>query len=150
MITPALTSKPPPGGGAQLRVLVVYERGSSGSEALRQAAELASVGAELSVVTLAPQAKPSKCCGGGGAGPYNCALRDEARDELRQARESLGAAAEQASFTALLGTPSVPLADWASSRRFDLILLPGHRLTRGGNRYAGSLRRSTTAEVRLT
>ncbi|HKH87480.1 MAG TPA: hypothetical protein VKA05_01600, partial [Acidimicrobiales bacterium] len=56
------------------RVLVVFERGAGGMAALREAAELAEAGAEVSVVTLAPQAKPLRCCGGGGAGPYNHAV----------------------------------------------------------------------------
>jgi nucleotide-binding universal stress UspA family protein len=131
------------------RVLVVFERGRAGSEALRHAAQLASEGAELSVVTLAPQASPSRCCGP-GPGPYNCAVREEAYAELGEARTQLGTAARQASFTVLAGTPSPPLAEWTATRGFDLILLPGHRLTPRGNRHAKSLGRTTRAEIRLT
>jgi len=72
--------------GRPLRVLAVYEDGSRGAAVLREAAELAAAGAELWVVTLAPQAKPYRCCGGGGAGPYNCAVRDAAAEELLDAR----------------------------------------------------------------
>lgn len=135
--------------GPHARVLVVFERGRGGTEALRRAAELAVAGAELSVVTLAPQADPTRCCGP-GAGPYNCAVREEAQAELQDARSQLGTGAVAASFTALVGTPSPRLADWASGRGFDLILLPAHRLTRRGNRHTKSLRQRTAAEIRLT
>jgi len=131
------------------RVLVVFEPGRTGMTALREAAELAEAGSELSVVTLAPQARPLRCCGGGGAGPYNCAVRGEAETELQQARQDLGTAAGRASFTVLAGCPEPPLAAWVAEHAFDLILLPHHRLTFGGNRLAKGLRRSTEAEVRL-
>jgi len=131
------------------RVLAVFEPGHTGEATLREAAELAEAGSELSVVTLAPQAGPCRCCGKGGTGPYNIAVREEAEIELRQARDVLGATAERASFTVLVGRPSPPLAAWAAERTFDLILLPSHRFTRGGNGYAKGLRRATSAEVRL-
>jgi hypothetical protein len=130
-------------------VLVVFEEGRGGAAALREAAELAGGGAELSVVTLAPQAKPFKCCGGGGPGPYNCAVRDQAEDELRQARSLLGSLAERATFTLLVGTPAPPLAEWSATRGFDVILLPAPRLARGGGRQARALRRASRAEIRL-
>jgi hypothetical protein len=117
--------------------------------ALREAAELAGAGAELSVVTLAPQAKPFKCCGGGGPGPYNCAVRDQAQDELRQARSLLGSLAERATFTLLVGTPVPPLAEWSAMRAFDVILLPARRFAWGGGRQARELRRASPAKVRL-
>src|ERR1700694_1252371 len=84
-----------PGGrgataGRPARVLVVFEPGRSGAAALREAAELAEAGSELSVVTLAPQARPLRCCGGDGAGPYNHAVREEAQTELHEARGLLG------------------------------------------------------------
>jgi len=135
--------------GPSPRVLVVFEAGRAGAAALREAAELAGAGAELSVVTLAPQAKPYKCCGGGGPGPYNCAVRDQAEDELRQARSLLGSLAGRATFTTLVGAPAPPLAEWSAEQAFDVIVLPGHRFTRGGGRRARELRRATPAEVRL-
>ena len=135
--------------GRPARVLVVFEPGRSGEAALREAAELAEAGSQLSVVTLAPQARPLRCCGGGGAGPYNCAVRGEAETELRQAREDLGSAAGRATFTVLLGSPEPPLTAWAAEHAFDLVLLPRHRLTLGGNRLARSLRQATEADVRL-
>jgi hypothetical protein len=137
------------GGSAVARVLVVFEPSRSGKVALRQAAELAEVGSELSVVTLAPQARPLRCCGGGGAGPYNFAVREQAETELREARDILGTASPRATFTVLLGCPDPPLAAWVAEHAFDLVLLPSHRLTLGGSRLARSLRRATAAEVRL-
>ena len=142
---------PPLGGagGAVERVLVVFETGRCGEAALREGAELASGGAELSVVTLAPQAKPSKCCGGGGAGPYNCAVRDQAEDELRAARRLLGSFAGRATFTLLRGSPSPPLAAWSARGVFDVILLPAPRLALRGGSRARALRRASQADVRL-
>jgi hypothetical protein len=134
----------PPG-----RVAVVFERGRTGAAVLRDAAQRAEAGSELSVVTLAPQARPLRCCGGGGAGPYNCAVRSEAEDELHTAREMLGAAATRATFTLLAGCPDPPLAAWVTEHEFDVVLLPRHRFTRGGHCLARGLRRATAAEVRL-
>ena len=78
---------------ATQRVLAVFEPGHTGEATLREAAELAEAGSELSVVTLAPQERPSRCCGKGGTGPYNIAVREEAEIELRRARDILGATA---------------------------------------------------------
>ncbi len=100
-------------------------------------------------MTLAPQERASRCCGKGGTGPFNIALCEEAEVELRQAKGILGATARRASFTVLVGHPTPPLATWAQEGAFDLILLPSHPFTRGGNRYARAMRRSTSAEVRL-
>jgi hypothetical protein len=131
------------------RVLAVFEPGHTGEATLREAAELAQSGSELSVVTLAPQARHSRCCGKGGTGPYNVAVREEAGIELRQARDTMGASARLATFKVLVGQPMPPLAAWAAEQAFDLILLPSHRFTRGGNGYARSVRRGTSAEVRV-
>ncbi len=133
--------------GPNARVLVVFQRGRGGAAALREAGELAAAGAELTVVTLAPQAKPLKCCGGGGAGPYNCAVREEAHDELREARSLLGSLAARTTFTTLFGIPAPPLAQWSAEHAFDVILLPAQRLARGGGALARELRRGTRAEV---
>jgi hypothetical protein len=134
---------------AARRVLAVFEPGSAGEATLREAAELAEAGSELLVVTLAPQAPPSRCCGKGGTGPFNIAVREEAEIELRQARDILGATARRASFTVLAGCPDPPLGAWVAEQDLDQILLPFHRFTRGGNRYARVLRRNSSAEVRL-
>jgi hypothetical protein len=128
---------------------VVYREGRRGEAALREGAELAAAGAALVVVTLAQQAKPLKCCKGGGAGPYNCAVRDLAADELRQARSLLGSLARRASFTTLTGTPEPRVGDWAAARRFDLVIVPRDRLARGGGRVARQLRAATDADIQL-
>ena len=138
-----------PHGGPGRRVLVVYRDGRGGEAALREGAELAASGAELVVVTLAPQAKPMRCCKGGGAGPYNCAIRDVAAEELRQARTLLGSLAERASFTTLFGTPAPPLAKWSAAHSFDVVIVPRNRFERGGGRAARELRKGTDAEVRV-
>lgn len=137
-----------PAGPAR-RVLVVFEPCDTGRAALREAAELANAGSELSVVTLAPQARPMRWGRGGGEGPYNIAVRQEAEIELREARQILGSVAKRATFTVLVGCPEPPLAAWAAERAFGLVLLPFHRLTLGGSRLAKGLRRATAAEVRL-
>jgi hypothetical protein len=130
------------------RVLVVYERCQSAREALREAAELTSAGGELSVVTLAPQADAARCCGP-GAGEYNCAVREEAGLELREAREILGPAADRATFKLLIEGRDLPLTTWVAGQGFDLVLLPARRLTLGGNRAARKLRNSSPAEIRV-
>jgi len=134
---------------ATRRVLAVYEPGHAGEATLREAAELAEAGSEVSIVTLAPQAPLSRCCGQSGTGPYNLAVREEAGIELRQARDILGATAKRATFAVLVGHPSPPLAAWAAEHAFDLVLLPSRRLTRGGNPHARGIQRATSAEVRL-
>jgi hypothetical protein len=128
---------------------VVFREGRGGEAALREGAELAASGAELTVVTLAPQAKPLKCCKGGGAGPYNCAVRAVAEDELRQARRLLGSLADRARYVTLKGTPDPPLAQWSAAQAFDIAIVPRDRLSRGGGRVARELRAATTADVRL-
>jgi hypothetical protein len=142
--------QPPTGGDERCRrVLVVYEEGRAGAAALREAAELAASGAELVVVTLAPQAKPLRCCKGNGAGPYNCAVRDAAAEELLQARTLLGSLATRASYTTLRGTPEPPLARWSAGQSFDTIIVRGSRFSRGGGRRARDLRRASDADVRV-
>jgi hypothetical protein len=137
------------GPGAAGRVAVVFERGNAGAAALREAAELASAGYELSVVTLAPQARPAKWGRAGGEGPYNVAVRQEAELDLQQAREILGSLTDRAAFKMLAGCPQPPLASWILQHGFALVLLPHRRMTVGGNPFAKSLRKETSAEVRL-
>ncbi len=137
------------GPSAGSRVLVVFEPCRTGTAALREGAQLANAGSELWVVTLAPQARPLRCCGGGGAGPYNCAVRGAAETELREARRHLGSVAARATFTVLVGSPDPPLAAWVHEQAVDLILLPSRRLTLHGGPLARGLRRETDAEVRL-
>jgi hypothetical protein len=137
------------GAGAAGRVAVVFERSNAGTAALREAAELANAGRQVSVVTLAPQARPARWGRAGGEGPYNIAVRQEAELELREAHDILGSVASRATFDMLAGYPRPPLASWVALHRFGLVLLPYHRLTRGGNPFARSLRKETSAEVRL-
>jgi hypothetical protein len=132
-----------------MRVAAVFEHGSAGCAALREAAELASGGRDLWVVTLAPQAQPPCCGRATGTGPYNIAIMEEAALELREAREILGSVASRATFQVLAGCPQPPLASWVGEHGFGLVLLPRHRLTAGGNPFARSLRKKTSAEVRL-
>jgi hypothetical protein len=131
------------------RALVVYIEGRRGEAALREGAELAATGADLEVVTLAPQAKSLKCCKGNGSGPYNCTMRAVAADELQQARVLLGSLATRATFTTLSGTPEPPVGEWAAARAFDVAIVPGEKLARGGGHLARQLRRVTRAHVRV-
>jgi hypothetical protein len=137
------------GRGAPARVAAVFERSDAGRAALREAAELANAGRELTVVTLAPQARPPRWGRAGGEGPYNIAIRQEAELELKDAREILGSVADRATFTVLAGCPQPPLASWVAQHGFELVLLPRRRLTPGGNPFAKRLRKETSAEVRL-
>jgi len=137
-----------PDSGAR-RVAVIFEISDAGTAVLREAAELASAGHELSVVTLAPQARPPKWGRAGGEGPYNIAIRQEAELELETARDLLGSVASRATFAVLAGCPQPPLASWVAKHGFGLVLLPHHRLTPGGNPFAKRLRKDTSAEVRL-
>jgi hypothetical protein len=133
---------------ATLKVLVHYEPCASGRRALAHGLELTDPAGELTVVTLAQQAGRS-CCSRGGTAEYNCAVRDEARLELNEAREMTGPAAMRTSFATLVERRDPPLAIWAAQRGFDVVLLAEHRLTRGGNILARKLRRATSADVRV-
>jgi hypothetical protein len=138
-----------PGDGAPGRVAVVFERSNAGTAVLREAAELVNAGRDLWVVTLAPQARGARWGRAGGEGPYNVAVREEAELDLQRAREILGSVASRVTFKMLAGSPQPPLASWVAQHRFGLVLLPHQRLTPGGNPFARSLRRKTSAEVRL-
>ncbi len=131
------------------RVAVVFESGRRGAAALALARELLGSAGELSVLTLAPQADPLRCCGGGGAGPYNCAVHEEAELELEQARKLLGSRSSKATFVVLAGSPDPPLSAWVAEHAVEVVILPARRFSRGGGRLARSARRAATAEVRL-
>jgi hypothetical protein len=140
------------GAGARppARVLVLFESSKNGVAALREAAGLGDAGSELTIVSLAPQAVPARCCRRGpGVEVVNCVVREEAEQELCEARAILGDAAERASFRTLVGTRDPTLAVWAAAQSFDLIFLPARRLSFGGHPFARRLRRATTAELRL-
>src|SRR5579863_4021913 len=130
------------------RVLVLFEPTPSGVGALRCAAAL--VDGELTVVTLAPQSLPPRCCARGpGVEGVNCVIREEAASELDQARKILSGDGTPVTFRTLVGTHDPPPDVWAAEQRFDLIVLPSRRLAFGGHPLARRLRRATTAEIRV-
>jgi len=129
------------------RVLVLFEPTPSGVAALRDAA--AVVDGELTVVTLAPQSLPPRCCARGpGVEVVNCVIREDAASELHEAREILGNGTH-ATFRTLVGTHDPPPDVWAAEQAFDLIVLPARRLAFGGHPLARRLRRATAAEIRV-
>jgi hypothetical protein len=137
------------GDGAAGAIAAVFERGAAGAAVLREAAELANAGRDVSVLTLAPQARPPRWGRASGTGPYNVAIQEEAAIELQEAREILGSVAGLANLEVLTGCPQPPLASWVAQHEVGLVLLPYHRLTPGGNLFAKRLRNNTSAEVRL-
>jgi Universal stress protein family len=130
-------------------IAAIFERGGAGEAVLREAAELAGAGREVSVLTLAPQSRSPLWGRAGGTGPYNVAVLEEAAVELDEAREMLGSVAVRAKFEVLSGSPQPPLASWVTKHGVGLVVLPHQRLTPGGNLFARSLRNKTSAEVRL-
>ena len=137
------------GRGPARRVLVVYSAGPSCAAALREGAELVASGAKLTVVSLVPLSKSARCCKGNGAGPYNCAIQDVAREELDDARRILGSLAERTNFTTLSGMPRPPLSDWIREQGFDTVIVPKDRFSLGGGRVARELRAAQVAGLRL-
>ena len=132
------------------RALVLFEPTPGGAVALREAAELSGAGTDVTVITLAPQAVAARCCQRGpGVEVVNCVARDEAADELRQARELLGAAADGVTFRTLIDRRDPPVGNWAAAGAFDLIVLPSRRLSLRGHPLARRLRRATKTELRL-
>ncbi|MGD1049687.1 MAG: hypothetical protein ABR947_01290 [Solirubrobacteraceae bacterium] len=132
------------------RALVLFESSAGGAAALREAAALSGAGTEVTVVTLAPQAVAARCCQRGpGVEVLNCVVRDEAANDLCQAREQLGAAADAITFSTLIDRRDPPLREWAAAQNFDLIVLPSRRGSLGGHPLARRLRRATRAELRL-
>jgi hypothetical protein len=136
------------GGDEHPKVLVLYEPCPSGRRALAAGLELTDADGELTVVTLAPQAD-ARCCSRGGTAEYNCAVREEAVLELREARALAGATVLRSAFQSLIEYRDPPLPRWVAQRSFDVVLLARHRLTRGGHSCARKLRRATSAEVRV-
>jgi hypothetical protein len=132
------------------RILLVYATGERGERTLARAAEMVrESGAELTVVSLAPQdTSAARCVVGTPA--YNEAVRDEAAGELEHAQGCLGPLSPQARFKLLVGGRDRPLAAWAAQEAFDVILLPGRQgfLGRGTRQLARRLRRATRADVR--
>jgi hypothetical protein len=133
------------------RVLVLYEKGASGSRTLAQARELIQAhDGQLTVVTVAP--RDTRVRGTGvSARDYNDAVRDSAQRELDEARRLLGPLAEPIVFEVVVEGGNASLAGWAADGAFDIILLPGRRrlFSRGGHPLAAALRESTAADVRV-
>ena len=130
------------------RVLVLFEPTSSGVTALRDAAAL--VEGDLTVVTLAPQSLPPRCCARGpGVEVVNCVVREEAASELHEAQKILGDQAPRVTFKTLIGTHDPPPHLWAAEQAFDVIVLPSRRFALGGHPLARRLRRATAAEIRV-
>ena len=146
----AVVSADPGAHRSGRRVVVLFEPGRRGEAALREAVEESAAGGELTVVTLAPQARAGGClrCRAGLAG-YNCAVREEAHLELHQASELLGRAADRATFKVLLERRDPALAAWVAEQLFDLVILPARRLPPRGHRLARALRRAHAADVRV-
>jgi hypothetical protein len=129
---------------------VVFESTARGVAALREAAELGDAGTHLTVVTLAPQSVAPRCCARGpSVEVVNCVVREEAENDLREAREILGDSAGRVAFTSLVATHDPPIGQWAAAHAFDLIVLPSRRGSIGGHPLARKLRRTTLAEVRI-
>jgi hypothetical protein len=107
----------------------------------------------LTVLTIAPQvpsAGRSGCCGA-DARAYNQAGADATAEELREARERLGSAADRYAFKMLIEGSDPPLAEWIAPRHFDLVLLPARRrlFRHGTHPQAARLQTSTAAEIRV-
>jgi hypothetical protein len=129
---------------------VVFESTARSVAALREAAELGDAGTHLTVVTLAPQSVAPRCCARGpSVEVVNCVVREEAENDLREAREILGDSAGRVAFTSLVATHDPPIGQWAAAHAFDLIVLPSRRGSIGGHPLARKLRRTTLAEVRI-
>jgi hypothetical protein len=132
-------------------VAVLFEPGRTGTAALEEASTFAAAsGSELTVVVTAPQAPQPRCC---GASPdaYNCAVRDEAASELREAAHLLPDTAQSTRFTLLVEGRDPPLRAWVAQHGFELVLLPARRrlLRSPGHPALRKLRRVVGASVRL-
>jgi hypothetical protein len=133
------------------RVLVLYERGTSGSTAIDHARELTDGQAgQLTVVTVVT--KDTRVRGTGvSARDYNEAVRDSALRDLDEARRLLGSLAERTVFEVVVEGGDKSLSGWVVNRAFDVILLPARRrlFSRGAHPLAATLRGSTAADVRI-
>ncbi len=133
------------------RVLVLYERGTSGARTLDQARGLIEAqDGQLTVVTVAP--RDTRVRGTGiSARDYNDAVRDSAQRDLHEARRLLGPLAERIVFEVVVEGGNASLAAWAADGAFNIILLPARRrlFFRGGHPLAATLRKSTAADVRV-
>jgi hypothetical protein len=133
------------------RVLVLCEHGRAGAAAIDLAGHLAELdNAVLTVVAVAPQAPSGPRCGN-SAVEYNRAVTDSVAQDLDEARERLGSAAERAEFLLLIDGADQTLEQLARSGGFDLVLLPARRrpLRAAGHPDASRLGRIAGAEIRI-
>ena len=130
------------------RVAVLFEPTANGAAALREGTDLAGADGSVTVVALAPQSLPSRCCGP-SVEVLNCAVRDAAQHDLVQARSILGAAADRATFRCLVRHVDPPLPVWLAGEGFDVVVLPARRMSRRGHPLARRLQRATDAEIRI-
>jgi nucleotide-binding universal stress UspA family protein len=134
------------------KVLVLYEQGRAGDAAIDVAREFAErEEATLTVAAVAPQAPSGPRCGNSAA-EYNEAVAESVTLDLDNARHSLGSAAERADFVLLIDGAGLSLAQFASQRGFDLVLLPARRrLLRSGAHHpeAARLKVTSGAEIRI-
>ncbi len=135
--------------GIRPRVLVLYERGASGSRAIDKARELIQAqGGQLTVVTVVT--KDTRVRGTGvSARDYNDAVRDSAQRDLDEAHRLVGSLAERSAFEVVVEVGRTSLASWAVDGAFDVILLPARRrlFSRQAHPVAAALRGSTAADV---
>jgi len=131
---------------------VLYEQSRAGSAAIDLARELAERGdAMLTVAAVAPQAPSGPRCGNSAA-QFNEVVAESVEQDLAHARHYLGPAAERASFVLLIEGGEPSLAQFASERGFDLVLLPARwRLLRSGAHHPEAARLKVTAgaEIRI-
>ena len=134
------------------RILVVYEQSRAGAAAIDLAREFADrEDAVLTVAAVAPHAPSGPRCGN-SAVEFNEVVADSVRRDLDDARHYLGPAAERATFVLLSEGAEPSLAQFASERGFDLVLLPARRrLLRSGAHHpeAARLKITAGAEIRI-
>lgn len=132
-------------------MLVLYERGTSGSQAIGQARDLIQAqGGQLTVVTVAT--KDTRVRGTGvSARDYNDAVRASAQRDLDHARRLLGSPAERIAFEVVVEGGATSLAGFAADGAFEVILLPERRwlFWRRAHPVAATLRSATAADVRV-
>jgi hypothetical protein len=105
-------------GATSGKVLAVFERGARGADALLAASEAAQrAGVQLVVAALVWQQGRLRCCGGPSPYVIGCAIQDDARASLLEARRLLGDAGERAEFHVLAGDPEPPLSSWVAAQQ---------------------------------
>lgn len=134
-----------------VRMLVLYEPGPAGNAAIATARQIAQdEPAELTVVSVAPQAPSGSRCGG-SALEINRAVVEDVCKDLDRARELLWSLGGRAEFKLLIEGSPPPLAAFAAAGGYELILLPARRrlLRAAKHPAAAALSRVPGAEVRI-